>query len=476
MSISRVTTLVLAICLNAAPAWSGSVSLSAGEAQFRDLYRQLVEINTTLSAGSCTEAATAMAKRLRSAGIPERDIHVIVPPNWPEQGNLVAIYPGTAAEAGALLLLAHIDVVEANPDDWERDPFTLVEEDGFFFARGTADDKAMAAIFVDALLRMSQSGFRPERTIKLALTCGEETPNTFNGVSYLLQHHRDLIDADFALNEGAWGVIDSEGRPLYHGVQAGEKTYQDYRLEIRNPGGHSSRPVQDNAIYRLSAALGRLAAHSFPVQFNDTTRTYFKRMSAMSSGQAARDMLAILDNPPEPDALARISKNAGFNAILHTTCVATMLEAGHAPNALPQRAVANVNCRIFPGTAQEEIRQELQRVIDDEDIEVSFVHPPESTSTPPALTPAIMAPIEQLTEQMWPGVPVIPLMQAGGTDGRFLTPAGIPTYGVSGLFMDPSKVNAHGLNERIGVQSLYQSREFLDRLIKAYAGVEGSAD
>ncbi len=474
MSTKRVTVLVLGICLHAASAWSAS--LSTGEAQFRDLYRQLVEINTTLSAGSCTEAATAMADRLRSAGIPEGDIHVIVPPDWPEQGNLVATYPGASPGAGALLLLAHIDVVEANPEDWERDPFTLIEEDGFFFARGAADDKAMAAIFVDVLMRMSQSGYRPARTIKLALTCGEETPNTFNGVSYLLQHHRELFGADFALNEGAWGVIDSAGRPLYHGVQAGEKTYQDYRLEIRNPGGHSSRPVRDNAIYRLSAALGRVAAHTFPVQFNDTTRTYFERMSALSSGQAARDMLAILASPPDPDALARISENPGFNAILHTTCVATMLEAGHAPNALPQRAAANVNCRIFPGTTQEAVRRELERVIDDEAIDVSFVHPPESTSPPPPLTPAIMAPIEQLTEQMWPGVPVVPLMQAGGTDGRFLTPAGIPTYGVSGLFMDPSKVNAHGLNERIGVQSLYRSREFLDRLIKVYAGGDPSPD
>lgn len=447
-------------------------TLTESEPAFREIYRQLVEINTTLSSGSCTEAAEAMANRLRSAGISEEDIHVIVPPDWPRQGNLVASLPGLDPEAGPILLLAHIDVVEANPEDWERDPFTLIEEDGYFFGRGTADDKAMAAIFVDLMMRMSASGYRPERTVKLALTCGEETPNTFNGVRYLLEHDRDLIDAEFALNEGASSVLDDQGNRVYNGVQAGEKTYQNYRLEIRNPGGHSSRPVPDNAIYRLSAALLRLAGYSFPVEFNDTTRSYFERMSSMTTGQTAADMLAILEIPPAPDALARITAYPNFNAMLHTTCVATMLDAGHAPNALPQRADANVNCRIFPGHSQEEIRLELERVVADPDIAVSFVDPPESTSPPPPLTAEILGPIEEVTQQMWPGVPVLPFMQAGGTDGRFLTPAGIPTYGISGLFVQPEKVYAHGLNERIPVESLYQSREFLDRLVKIYAGGE----
>ncbi len=462
------TVIAVAVLLSLQGGWASPGS--ADVAEFRDLYKQLVEINTTLSQGSCTEAANAMGERLRSAGIPGSEIQIIVPPDLPRQGNLVASIPGSSPGAGALLLLAHIDVVEANPEDWERDPFTLIEEDGYFFGRGASDDKAMAAIFVDVLMRMSRSGYRPGRTLKLALTCGEETPNTFNGVRYLLEHHRDLIDADFAVNEGARGVLDSAGRPVYNGLQAGEKTYQDYRLEVTNPGGHSSRPVRDNAIYTLAAALTRIADHSFPVQFNDTTRRYFQRMSKLSSGQLAEDMLAILEDPPAPAALERITADPTYNAMLHTTCVATMLEAGHAPNALPQRAAANVNCRIFPGTSQEEIRAALERVVNNPDISVSFVDPPEKTSGPPPLTAEILAPIEQVTQEIWPGIPVMPFLQAGGTDGRFLTPAGIPTYGVSGIFMQPGETNIHGLNERIRVQSLYDGREFLDRLIKIYAG------
>ncbi|MEZ5559964.1 MAG: M20/M25/M40 family metallo-hydrolase [Pseudomonadales bacterium] len=470
LKAALVMVLIVCGCLGSASVWSASPT--PDELEFRRVYQKLVEIDTTLSAGSCTEAANAMAAELESAGIPAADIHVIVPPEWPKQGNLVATLRGYSESARPILLLAHIDVVEANPEDWERDPFTLVEENGNFYARGAADDKAMASIFVDALMQMRRSGYRPERTIKLALTCGEETPNTFNGARYLIEHHRDLIDAEFALNEGAGGVLDSEGRPIYHGIQAGEKTYQDYRLEITNPGGHSSRPVKDNAIYRLAAALEKVGAHEFPVQFNTTTRYYFERMSTIESGQVAADMLAILKDPPDPDALRRIMDDPSYNAMLHTTCVATMLSAGHAPNALPQRASANVNCRIFPGVTQEAVRQELGRTVEDPDVTVSFVDPPESTSPPPELTPGILAPIEALSAQMWPGVPVLPFLQAGGTDGRFLTPAGIPTYGVSGLFTQPGKTNAHGLNEQVGVEALYQSRAFLDRLIRDYAGGE----
>lgn len=461
---------VLVLCLTGSQVSADVLDARLGE--FRDLYRELVEINTTLSSGSCTEAANAMARRLRTAGIPADDVHVIVPPEWPKQGNLVASLPGTDAESRPILLLAHIDVVEANPEDWERDPFTLVEEDGTFYGRGTADDKAMAAIFVDIVRRMKTSGYQPERTVKLALTCGEETPNHFNGVRYLLEHHRDLIDAEFALNEGAISVLDDDGNPIYQGVQAGEKTYQDYRLEVRNPGGHSSRPVKDNAIYRLASALTRISAYAFPIEFNDTTRSYFERLSAMSAGERAADLLAILRDPPDPDALARISDDPSLNALLHTTCVATMLEAGHAPNALPQRAAANVNCRIFPGHTQESVRQTLTGIVADPEVSVTFVDPPESTSPPPPLTREIMGPIETVSQAMWPGVPVLPSMSSGGTDGRFLTPAGIPTYGVSGMFVQLGRVRAHGLNEGVPVRSLYESRAFLDRLVKIYAGGE----
>ena len=442
------------------------------QAELRGIYRQLIEINTTLSAGSCTEAAQAMAGRLKAAGVPNGDIHVIVPPDWPTQGNLVASIPGSSSDKGPILLLAHIDVVEAKREDWERDPFKLVEENGYFYARGASDDKAMAAIFVEALARYKRTGYQPERTIKLALTCGEETPNTFNGVSYLLEHHRQLIEASFALNEGGGGYLDGQDRRLYNGVQAGEKVYQDYRLEITNPGGHSSRPVKENAIYRLAAALERISAYEFPIEFNDTTRAYFDRMATIKSGQVAEDLRALLQTPPPAEALARITANPSYNSVLHTTCVATMIDGGHAPNALPQRAGANVNCRIFPGHSQEDIRKVLEQVVDDSEVTISFVDPPESTSPPPPLTPEILGPIETVTEQMWPGLPVLPFMVAGATDGRFLTPVGIPTYGVSGIFKDPAKTNAHGLNEKIPVASLYESQEFLDRLIRIYAGGE----
>ena len=458
------------VCIAAKPIWAAA--LTDDQAAFRAIYKQLVEINTTLSVGSCTEAANAMADRLRAAGMPDQDLHVIVPPDWPKQGNLVATLHGTSPDQKAILLLAHIDVVEAEREDWARDPFTLVEEDGYFYARGAVDDKAMAAIFVDFLVRMKRSGYRPDRSIKLALTCGEETPNTFNGASYLIAHHRELIDAAFALNEGGGGLLDDSGQRVYHGIQAGEKVYQNYHFEVTNPGGHSSRPLKDNAIYRLAKALSRVEAYTFPIEFNDTTRSYFDRMSSMQGGQVGEDMQEILQHPPNVEALARITENPSYNSILHTTCVATMLDAGHAPNALPQRANANVNCRIFPGHPQEEIRQTLEQIVNDTEVQVTFAAPPEATSAPPPLTTEILAPIEKLSQQMWPGVPILPSMVAGGTDGRFLTPAGIPTYGVSGLFMEPGKVNAHGLNENVRVDALYESREFLDRLIRIYAGGE----
>jgi acetylornithine deacetylase/succinyl-diaminopimelate desuccinylase-like protein len=461
----------IGLALGVVMVFTGSaVGQTTADERFRDIYRQLIEINTTLSAGSCTAAAHAMELRLRSAGLPEADIRVIVPPKMPAQGNLVAVLRGSDADARAILLLAHLDVVEANRADWQRDPFTLVEENGYFYGRGTADDKAMAAIFVDTLIRFKETGYQPTRSVKLALTCGEETPSNFNGVEYLLANHRDLIEAAFALNEGGGGRLDGQGRRLFHGVQAGEKVYQDFRLELTNPGGHSSRPVADNAIYRLAAALTRVAAFEFPAEFNDVTRTFFERMSSLEAGQTASDMRAVVASPTDMTALARLRADPTYNAMLGTTCVATTLDAGHAPNALPQRARANVNCRIFPGRTQEQIRQTLEQVVADPGIAVTLVDPPERVSPPAVLTPDVLGPIETITGQMWPGVAVVPFLLAGATDGRFLMPAGVPTYGVSGLFVDPATTNLHGLNERMRVQSLFEGREFLERLIRAYAG------
>ncbi len=468
--VSRIVLCVMALGMTAIASGIDAAALTPQQAEFRGIYKELVEINTTLSADNCIGAVEAMAKRLRSAGFADTDIHSIAPPDRPKKGNLIAILHGTDRNTKALLLLAHIDVVEAKRADWVRDPFTLVEEDGYFYGRGTADDKAMAAIFVDAMMRYKKSGYRPRRDIKLALTCGEETPYDFDGAEYLVEHHHDLIDAELALNEGAGGRLGSDGKRIYNGVQAGEKIYQDYRFEVTNPGGHSSRPVKDNAIYQLAAGLTRVSAYQFPIEFNAATRGFFERMSKIESGQTGSDMLAILKTPPDADALARIIANPSYNAILHTTCVATMLDGGHAPNGLPQRAGANVNCRIFPGTTQQAVLATLERVVADPAIKITFVDPPEKVSPPPPLTKAVLTPIDQITQKMWPGVPVVPTMAAGATDGRFLTPAGIPTYGVSGIFADPATTHAHGLDERVRVQSLYEGRDFLDQLIKAYAG------
>jgi len=355
----------------------------ADQLAFRETYKELVEINTTLSVGSCTAAAEAMGARLKAGGFPDADVRVIVAPDHPREGNLVAILHGTNPKAGAMLLLAHIDVVEANAADWTRDPFTLVEEDGFFFARGTSDDKAQAAIWVDSLIRLKQAGFKPRRDIKLALTCGEESEG-FNGIEYLLANHRPLVDAAFALNEGADGLLDEAGKPLVLEVQGGEKVYQDFTLTLTNPGGHSSRPVKDNALTRLSAALTKIAAYEFPIAFNDATRGYFTRMTPLVPAETGAAMKALVANPEDAAARAVVTADPMWNSMLRTTCVATMVSAGHAPNALPQRATANINCRILPGVPVEEVRQKLIALMEDPDIAVTLAHEPNKPSPPPA--------------------------------------------------------------------------------------------
>jgi acetylornithine deacetylase/succinyl-diaminopimelate desuccinylase-like protein len=476
--LALVTGLSLAWSTFAAQGESGitasrqtaaSKQARAGEAGFRELYKELVEINTTLSVGSCTDASNALKARLLAAGFEDADVKVVVPEGWPKQGNLLAQLPGSDRTLKPVLLLAHIDVVEANRADWERDPFKLVEEDGFFYARGASDDKAMAAVFTDMFVRYKREGYRPKRGIRLALTCGEETPNVFNGVKYLVAEHRDLIDAEFVLNEGGGGRYDQKtGAYRYHGVLAAEKVYQDFTLSTVNPGGHSSRPMPDNAIYQLTRALAKIEAHSFPIEFNDTARVYFEKFGAIEGGSKGADMIAAAKG--DAAAAERLRKDPSMNAILHTNCVATQISGGHAPNALPQRASANVNCRIYPGHAQEEIRAELIRVIGDPAVKVEFQAVPETPGAGPPLSALVMQPIEKLSRDMFPGVPVIPTINSGATDCRFLTPAGIPCYGVSGMFGDGATGNAHGLNERIRVQSLLEGREFLYRLTRMYAG------
>jgi acetylornithine deacetylase/succinyl-diaminopimelate desuccinylase-like protein len=453
-----------------APVQSAPAPLRPDQAAFRALYKELVETNTSLSAGSCTLAADRMAAHLKAAGFAAADLHPFAAPGHPKEGGLVAILHGSDPKAKPILLLAHLDVVEAKREDWTRDPFTLVEENGYFYGRGSSDDKAQAAVWVDTLVRFKQEGFHPRRDVKMALTCGEETSGAFNGAEYLAGHERQLIDAAFALNEGAGGRLDANGKPIALNVEDGEKFPQDYILEVTNPGGHSSRPTRDNAIYRLALGLLRISRYDFPLGFTDASKAYLAQMSPIVGGQMGAAMIALAGDPKDTDDAQMIETDPGYNGMLHTTCVATMMEAGHATNALPQRARANVNCRIFPGTTAEEVRDTLVKIAQDPKISITMA-PARSpvAKVPPPLTPQIMDPIKAAAAKLWPGVPVIPVLTAGATDGAFLTPVGIPTYGVTGMFGDPDGNGVHGLNERIRVTSLYNGRDFLYDLVKTYA-------
>ena len=428
----------------------------------RDIFKELIEINTTDSVGDCTNAAEAMAARLRAAGFPAEEVQVLGPN--PRKGNVVARLRGTGAKK-PLLLLAHLDVVEARREDWSTDPFKFIEQDGYYYGRGTSDDKAMAAIWIATMIRLRQEGFKPNRDLIVALTADEEG-GSFNGVQWLLKEHPNLIDAEFAINEGGGGQIKN-GKRLLNSVQASEKVYQSYRLEVTNSGGHSSRPTKDNAIYRLAEGLTRLAKYDFPVELSEVTTSYFRKMADLSAGQMAADMRALTRKPPDPNVVARLSAGSYENALIRTTCVATMLEGGHAENALPQMARAIVNCRILPGDSEREVYATLVRILSDSNISVTQVDTPKP-SDPSPLRPEVMGPVEKITSDMWPGVPVVPVMSTGATDGLYLRNAGIPTYGVSGLFSDVDDNRAHGKDERVGVSAFFESLEFLYRLVKAY--------
>lgn len=439
------------------------------QAEFRALYKELVETNTTLSSGSCTLAAERMAARLKAAGLPESQITLFADPEHPKEGGLVAVYPGTSKSLKPILGIAHIDVVEAKREDWVRDPFTLIEENGYFYGRGTLDDKAMAAMLVDTLIRFQKSGYKPKRTVKVALTCGEETNGAFNGAQWLAANKRDLIDAEFALNEGGGGTSDGKGKVVEQAMQVGEKTFGTFRLETRNPGGHSSVPRPDNAIYQLAHALVRIEAHEFPLEMTETTRTYFREAGAGRKDEIGAAMVALAANPSDKAAEAVVNKDPFLHSNLRTTCVATMLDGGHARNALAQRAGAYVNCRIFPGHSIESIRDELSKVIADQGVSVTAIPPLRPSPPAPPLDPKVMEPAKKLAAKYFPGVPVVPSMANGYTDATFLGAAGIPTYGVPGAWADPDGNGAHGLNERIEVRSLYVGRDYLFDLIKAYA-------
>lgn len=435
------------------------------EALARELFKELIEINTTQSSGDMTRAAEAMAARLRAAGFPQGDVRVLGPS--PRKGNLVARLRGRDTGKKPILLLAHLDVVEANPDDWTVDPFTFLERDGWFYGRGTMDDKDEAAIWTAVLIRLKQEGYVPDRDLIVALTADEEG-GPDNGVEWLLEHHRELIDAEFALNEGGGGAI-KQGRRLSHNVQASEKVYQSFTLEVTNRGGHSSLPRRDNAIYQLAAALGRIADHQFPVRLNEVTRAFFERTAAIERPEIGAAMRGILRDPPDPAAVQRLAASPEYNSRMRTTCVATMLQGGHAQNALPQRARAVVNCRILPGEPPAEVLATLRHVVADPEVGITPIGAAQP-SPPSPLTPEILGSIEQVTADMWPGVPVIPTMSTGATDGLYLRRGGIPVYGVSGVFADVDDVRAHGRDERIHSSWFLEALEFCYRLAKRLTG------
>ena len=447
----------------AAPAAAPSSEPDADRALARDIFRQLIGINTTLSAGNTTPAAEAMATRLRDAGFHAADVQVVGP--RPRNRNLVARLRGTGAHK-PILLLAHLDVVEARRQDWSLDPFTLTERDGFFYGRGTSDIKDGAAVWVATLIRLKKEGYRPDRDIILALTAGEEASDDYNGVAWLLANRRDLIDADFCINADAGDPEIKQGKRIARTVQASEKVFESYRFEVHNPGGHSSLPTPDNAIYHLADALGRLSRYTFPVDLNPVTRGYFAQTAALEGGQTGADMRAVLAPTPDSAAVARLSAVPLYNAILRTTCVATMLDGGHAENALPQTARAVVNCRILPTESADDIRRTLVRVVADSQVSVTPMAPPKP-SPPSPLTPAVMKPIEEVTASLWPGVPIVPVMETGATDGLYLRNAGIPTYGVSGVFVDIDDIRAHGRDERILVSSFYDALPYMHALVRA---------
>lgn len=447
--------------------------LRPDQVAFLALYKELVETNTTLSAGSCTLAAERMAAHLKAAGYADEDLTLFSVPEHRKEGGLVAVLHGRSRTVKPLLLLGHLDVVEAKREDWTRDPFTLIQENGYFYARGTVDMKDMDATWVDALMRFKQGGYRPKRSIKLALTCGEETTGAFDGAQWLAQNRPQLIAAEFALNEGGGGLTDGHGKLLEQTLQVGEKAAQNYRLETFNAGGHSSIPIRDNAIYELVDALAKVRNYAFPLTVSPTTRAYFAKAGAARGGEMGRAMMALAQNPDDAAAAAAaaavVSSDRINNSMLHTTCVATLLEGGHAENALPQHAAANVNCRIFPGETVEGTRAALEAAIGDPQVKVTVVPPVSPLAKPPPLDPRIVAPAEKLVAKYFPGVPLIPVMITAATDGVYLEAIGIPVYGVPGGWVDPDYNGAHGLNERNSVRAVFVGRDFLTELVKLYA-------
>jgi acetylornithine deacetylase/succinyl-diaminopimelate desuccinylase-like protein len=472
-AIAAVGSTTAAVGSTTAPVGGTTGPDSAASALARDIFKQLIEINTTDSVGSVTAAAEAMAQRFRAAGFPAADVFVGGPEE--RKKNVVVRLHGTGQHR-PVLLIGHLDVVEARREDWSTDPFQFVEKDGFFYGRGTQDMKDGDAIMATTLLRMKQEGYRPSRDIILALTADEEG-GCCNGVNWLLKNHRELVDAEFVLNHDGASVVSEKGIPQVFELGATEKVYGDYQLIVTNRGGHSSLPRPDNAIYQLAQGLLKISQYQFPFELNSVSRGYFERMATIVGGQTAADMRAILRTPPDPQALERLSSEPTYGSVMRTTCVATRLEGGHANNALPQRATAVVNCRILPGHSQEEVRQDLIRVLNDPQVTVRYIADNGTTITdtapdrrgfpPPPLMPDVVKPLDTLVAATWPGLKVIPFMDAGASDAVYTSAAGLPTYGVAGIAIDRDDVRAHGRDERVGVASFYTGNDFIYRYLKA---------
>ncbi|MDP1859980.1 MAG: M20/M25/M40 family metallo-hydrolase [Gemmatimonadaceae bacterium] len=442
-------------------------SLTAHQQLTRDIYKELVEINSSVTTGNITTAAVAMAKRFKDAGIPDADIFVGGP--RPEKHNVVARIRGKGGPGAAkpILLLAHLDVVEALKSDWspDLDPFVFLERDGYYYGRGTADDKAMAAIFVANVYRLKKEGYVPDRDIIIALTADEES-GPANGVDWLLKNHRALVDAALVINEGGGGTL-RDGKPLFNSVQATEKITTNLTLRSTNRGGHSSVPRDDNAITSLADALGKVGRYKFGVHLNDVTRAFFSKTADLETPAMGRAMKALVANPNDAAAVAVVSRDVRYNSMLRTTCVATMLTGGHATNALPQLAEANINCRVYPTSTASEVRAELAKAIADTSVNV-IIKSERPASPPSALLAEVMQPVGQITKALFGDIPVIPVMSTGATDSRFFRALGVPAFGVSGLFSDPSvDARAHGRDERMAVKSFFEGQEFLYRLTKA---------
>jgi acetylornithine deacetylase/succinyl-diaminopimelate desuccinylase-like protein len=461
-----------AVAVNAA-AHAAAMTDQSAEALAHDILKQLVEINTTDSVGNVTTAAEAMAKRFRDAGFPAADV-VVVGPDNPRKKNVVVRLHGTGQHK-PILMIGHLDVVEARREDWSVDPFKLTEKDGYFYGRGSLDMKDGDAIMSTALLRLRQEGFKPDRDLILALTADEEG-GCCNGVNWLIKNRRELVNAEFVLNHDGFSITSDHGVPRAFELGATEKVYADYQLTATNPGGHSSLPRPDNAIYELAHGLDRVEKYRFPFELNNVTRTYFERVAQLSSGERAADMGAILKTPPESQAIARLSLDPTVGSILRTTCVATRLVGGHANNALPQSAQAVINCRILPGHSQEEVRQDLIRIVDDPKITVRYIADDGQVLDkasdrrgypPPPLVPEVKPPLDELVAAMWPGPKVVPSMDAGASDSIYTEAAGLPSYGVSGISIDADRIRMHGRDECVGVASFYKGNEFFYRYLKS---------